>query len=219
MTIHYIKPTFFMDANSYLILGKGKTLLIDTGTGMKLDSLITSLNEILAGRKLDYIIATHRHHDHAGGVSKLVSLFGSEAFMSEIDGIPIKEGDSVSTLAAPFGLKIEPVNVKYLKEGDKIDLGGYILRVLETPGHTIGSICLYDETSGALFAGDTISLDGVKRLDTPTASHIQLGESLRKLSELKVNGIYPGHGAPAEKGTSSKILKSLKILELLYSDD
>jgi len=219
MTIHYIKPTFFMDANSYLIIGTSKTLLIDTGTGMRLDNLVASLNEILNGRKLDYIIATHRHHDHAGGVSKLVALFGSEAFMSEVDGVPIKEGDSISTLAAPFGLKIEPVDVKYLKEGAHIDLGGYVLRVLETPGHTIGSICLYDETTGALFAGDTVSLDGVKRLDTPTASHIQLGESLKRLSELNVSGIYPGHGIPAEKGTNIKILKSLKILELLYSDD
>ena len=219
MSIHYIRPAFFMDANSYLVVGTERTLLIDTGTGMKLNQLIDQMNKILNGRKLDHIVATHRHHDHAGGVGRLVSLFGSEAYMSEIDGIPIREGDSVSTLAAPFGLKIEPVDVRTLKEGDRFDLGGHVLRIIETPGHTIGSICLYDETSGALFAGDTVSLDGVKRLDTPTASHIQLTESLERLSRLDINGIYPGHGMPAEKGRSSKILKSLKILELLYSDD
>ena len=219
MTIHYIRPEFFMDANSYVLVGTESTMLIDTGTGLKLGQLLSSLERILNGRKLDIIVATHRHHDHSGCVGRLKAKFGAEAYMSEKDAVPVREGDTNSTLAGPFGAKIEPTDIKTVKEGDEFDLGGHVLRIMETPGHTIGSICLYDLSTGALFTGDTVSFNGIKRLDTPTASPEQLTRSLERLSGLDIRGIYPGHGDPAPQSGRNRILNNLKILELLYSDE
>ena len=98
------------------------------------------------------------------------------------------------------------------RDGDVFDLGDCRLRVIETPGHTIGSICLYDEVSSDLFSGDCFFVDGVGRCDHPTASPDDMRASLRKLRDIDFSGLYSGHG-PVVKSDGKRFLeKAIQIM-------
>jgi len=215
MSIEQMKSGIYLDANIYLIKGSEKAALVDSGTGVKPEVLISNITESLAGQPLDYVFATHRHQDHCGLIWKLVQELGCEAYMGEIDAIPISKGDTEASLGAPFGAKLEPAKISFAKEGMKFELGGHRLAVLETPGHTPGHIGLYDEITGALFPGDTISVNGIGRLDTPLASKDDMYASMKRLSQMNVNGLYPGHGQTLATGGLEQIERGMKILETL----
>jgi glyoxylase-like metal-dependent hydrolase (beta-lactamase superfamily II) len=127
----------------------------------------------------------------------------------------LRKGDQVITLAAGFGEKLGPMEVvKGLKEGDKIELGELILEVLHTPGHTAGSICLYDPRQRILFSGDAIFCDGVGRTDLPTGDATALRNSIEGLLKLDVQNIYPGHGPSVEKNAHACILNASRFTYL-----
>ena len=212
MTIVQLESALLYDANMYVIIGSEKTALIDTGTGFQVDASIISLKKVLDGRSLDYVFITHRHYDHVGGLGKIIKEFSPIVYAGEADAVPLREGDSESTMGTKFGGKIEPMKVVGLKEGDKFSMGGHRLVAMETPGHTIGSICLYDEITGALFTGDTVFVDGVGRTDLLTASSEQLKSSLKKLRNIDCNGFYPGHGPALKKGGNEQIEKGLRAM-------
>lgn len=85
-----------------------------------------------------------------------------------------------------------------LKDGDVIEIAGVKLEVIHTPGHTEGSICLYEPQSKALFSGDTVFADGIGRTDLPGGNWNDIGNSLKRLISLNetrgIDKIYPGHG-------------------------
>jgi glyoxylase-like metal-dependent hydrolase (beta-lactamase superfamily II) len=113
-----------------------------------------------------------------------------------------------------FGEKLEPISVaRELQEGDKIELGELTLKVLHTPGHTAGSICLY-EPQQRLFSGDTIFSDGVGRTDLPTGDVTALHNSIEGLLKLDVQNIYPGHGPHVEKNAHACILNASRFTYL-----
>ena len=90
-----------------------------------------------------------------------------------------------------------PVDIK-LKEDDTINLGKIKLKIIHTPGHTKGGICLYDEKTKSLFSGDTIFSDGIGRTDFFGGDFNELKASVEKILKLKENSgidnLYPGHG-------------------------
>ena len=212
MSIRQIEPALLFDSNMYLISGAERTALIDTGTGFMVDATIKSLKELLAGRKLDMIILTHRHYDHVGGLRGLIKEFSPKLFAGPDDAEPLREGDSDSTLGTKFGGSIDPMDVIDFREGDRIDLGGHVLTPLYTPGHTIGSICVLDEVTGSLFSGDTVFVDGVGNTMHPTGSEKMLIESLRKLSGIQFSGLYPGHGPIVTSDGQQFVAKGLKMM-------
>lgn len=212
MTIRQLEPALLFDSNIYLLTGD-RTVLIDTGTGFQVRSTIDSLKGLLDGRDLDIVIVTHRHYDHVGGLGGLIGEFGPEVLAGSADAVPLREGDSESTLGTAFGGSIAPMDVKDLREGDVLDIGEHRLSVIETPGHTAGSISLTDTVTGALFTGDTVFVDGVGRYDHPTASREQLTASLRKLSGMDVNGLYPGHGPTVGGSGKQYIQRGLAMME------
>jgi glyoxylase-like metal-dependent hydrolase (beta-lactamase superfamily II) len=115
------------------------------------------------------------------------------------------DADSVETggrevLQDLFSSRFEKVRVDVkVTEGSLIDLNGLVLKVIHTPGHTRGSMCLIDESSGSLFSGDTVFEDGVGRTDLLGGSAKELSSSLRRLLKLagegKIRKVYPGHGS------------------------
>jgi hydroxyacylglutathione hydrolase len=213
MTVQQLVPALLFDSNIYLVAGSERTVLIDTGTGFKADETVKSLREVLAGRKLDYVVLTHRHFDHVGGMGRIISEFSPSAvYAGAKDAEPLRRGDSDSTLGTKFGGKIVPTAVTVLKDGDIIDLGDHRLRCIETPGHTAGSICLLDDSTGDLFSGDTVFIGGVGNTDYPTASLKDLVLSVRKLANLEVNGLYPGHGPSVATGGREQIDRDMKGL-------
>lgn len=213
MTIQQLEPALLFDSNIYLLSGT-RTVLIDTGTGFAVDATVASLKKTLDGRRLDMIVITHRHYDHVGGLKRLMDEFSPDVvYAGKEDAVPLREGDSESTMGTAFGGSIVPMNVTDLKEGDVIDIGDHKLVVIDTPGHTIGSISLSDSVTGALFTGDVVFVDGVGRYDHPTASREQLVGSLHKLANIDVDGFYPGHGPSVQKGGKEYILRGLRMME------
>ncbi len=176
------------DSNVYLILDE-KVALIDTGAG--LDKMIMGrTQEKLGDRAVDIIINTHAHIDHVGGNDFFKE---AEVYCHELESEEMSSGRFYGT--TQFVGSGSPRKVDhFLRDGDKIDLGEIKLEVVLTPGHSPGSICLYEKNKKFLFSGDTLFPDGnVGRTDLIGGSMIDLVSSLKKLKSLDFETLYPGH--------------------------
>jgi len=144
------------------------------------------------GLHLAYIVNTHGHPDHTSGNGVLKRETGAPILIHELDAS--KLGDSRRTVYEMFNFEIySPPADYFLKEGDKIEFGTAVLRVLHTPGHSKGSISLIGEN--CVFSGDTLFAGSIGRYDFPDSSFEEITNSLKKLMVLPENFIvYPGHG-------------------------
>ncbi len=190
------------DSNIYVM---GKTV-IDAGTGLNFTRMMDLFK--MMGRKMDeieWVINTHGHFDHVGGNG---FFFEAKIAIHEGDADIVEKGDQALSFADFFDGNIRPRKVeKRLKDGDEI--AG--LKVIHTPGHSPGSICLYDEKTKTLFSGDTVFSNGVGRTDLPGGSEDELKKSIEKLKGLKIDKLLPGHGDP--------VLKDVHLVLDKISDD
>lgn len=182
---------FGFESNVYLVISDKKAL-IDCGTGFYNDELLKRLRKEVD--KIDYIILTHEHFDHCGGAKEIKEKMHAKLCMHENGAEVLEKGLSWS---AAFFNTIQPktkVDIK-LKEGDEIDLGNIKLKVIYTPGHSKGSMCLYERNSKSLFSGDTIFAHGdVGRTDFYGGNLNELIASIKKLKKYDIQNLYPGHG-------------------------
>lgn len=191
--------------------------LIDSGTGWNSVRIADIVKEYLGERRLHTILLTHRHVDHVGGAAHLTDACSTTAYASGDDAPAIISGDPESTGARMFGVNLQPVPVRIIEYGGTFDIGEGGILAIHTPGHTIGSVCLFHEPSGSLFTGDTVFANGgVGRWDLPTGDYDQLLSSLRKLSKMKIENLYPGHGPYVEGDGIEHIELGLGMLETAY---
>jgi glyoxylase-like metal-dependent hydrolase (beta-lactamase superfamily II) len=199
--------------NMFLVQAGG-TALVDTGTGRDVAETLQILDRLLGSRDLDHILLTHRHVDHVGGAGAIAHAMNAPILASADDGPAIMEADPVTTGARLFRIDLRPVELHLLSHRSVIDLGDSSLEVLHTPGHTLGSVSCYHRESRSLFSGDTVfPFGGVGRWDLPTGGYHELVKSLRYLSTLKVETLYPGHGPVVAEGAANDILLGLRQLE------
>ncbi|MDI6643254.1 MAG: MBL fold metallo-hydrolase [Candidatus Hodarchaeaceae archaeon] len=200
------------DSNIYLIIDEIITL-IDAGTGQNFKNVKHNLSKFnLKPSDVGLLINTHCHFDHTGGDWDFVAA-GCEVAIHEFEAGLLRDGEQTITMAGSFGRRLEPVEVaRELREGDRVKLGELTLQVVHTPGHTQGSISLYEHKRGILFSGDTVFCDGVGRTDLPTSNAKALARSLRKLSALDVESLYPGHGPFVERGGHRCILEAIGLV-------
>jgi hydroxyacylglutathione hydrolase len=178
------------DSNVYVF----EDIIVDTGTGQNMDYILKSIEE--AGKSVDdlsLIVNTHNHYDHIGG-NHLLDL---EVAMHSNDATALEKGDQDVILATMFGKSMEKMKVsRKLEEGDKI----HDFEVLLTPGHTSGSICLYNGET--LISGDTVfSGGGFGRVDLLGGNMDAMRKSLARLSELDIEYLLPGHGPAVNDGS------------------
>jgi len=195
--------------NMYLVEGKTKALLIDTGIGMgDLAKFVRSLTSLPVT-----VVNTHGHPDHAGGNYQfktvaahpadfeLIKLFSSKEFLKNsaqryLNGPAVPGTVTVAEIEAS-----SPPELHAIKQGYVFDLGDRKLEVVEVPGHTKGSICLLDTAHKLLFTGDNDNqLVWLFLKDcTPLDVYLATLEQLQARNE-EYDRILPGHGAPLDKG-------------------
>jgi glyoxylase-like metal-dependent hydrolase (beta-lactamase superfamily II) len=159
--------------------------------------------------KPDTIIITHEHCDHFAGLG---SIDCKEAAASSFCARVINEKMDEFGMCSYFDVEYPKRKVdRVLTDGDIVEGDGCALRVIETPGHAKGAICLYEEEKKILFSGDTVFPDmGIPRTDLPSSEPDKLESSYRKLETLDIKTIYPGHGNEIlEKEYIAKILNLL----------
>ena len=157
------------------------------------------------GLKLKYIIFTHGHFDHTGAGKSLKEATHARVLVDEKDAALMK---NASGQAALFGMHAPepPKPDGYLKEGDEVVVGDLELKVIETPGHTQGGICLYMKKQGIVFTGDTLFWGSIGRTDLPGGDYKTIIHSLKqKLGSLPDNTrVLSGHGDETTIGFEKK---------------
>ena len=187
--------------NCYVVSNvNNDALIIDPGSdGIRIINFIKDNN-----LNADAIINTHAHYDHVGAISKLKDEFSIPLFLHSKDEKLLKTANLYAKLFDGIGpIKIPIVDYYY----DQIDIQDYVkgfsIKVIFTPGHTWGSVCLLIEDS--LFTGDTLFNGKIGRIDLPGGDKQSLIKSLKILSKLPhQTTIYPGHGASSTIGHELK---------------
>jgi glyoxylase-like metal-dependent hydrolase (beta-lactamase superfamily II) len=208
----------YVRSNAWLIRGSESHLLVDSGLG------VGRLPDELAGHldRPVIAVATHAHFDHFGGLAEfadraahradgevieqaadyvtLTAATYPAALLDEfeaageavpdllIDALPSDEFDLTAFRTPPAMI------TRWLADGEVLDLGDRELEVLHAPGHSPGSICLWEAGSGSLVSGDVL-VDGEPLLDElPRSSPADFAASLRRLADLPVQQVFAGHG-------------------------
>lgn len=205
------------DSNIYIIKGDDELLVVDTGLGFSTALVFKMMIESgLDPKNVKYIVNTHCHIDHIGGNPDFINVAEDvKVLVHETDGKYMVNGD-INAIEPLSILKhdIKPFKVDImLKDGDKVRIGDYELKVIHTPGHSPGCICLYDDEYKVLISGDTVFLEGFGRYDLPYSNYRDLVNSIEKLSKLEVKALLPGHGLFTTKNGSKYIKMDLEWIK------
>lgn len=195
----------YIGANCYLLIDAPACILVDPGEDSA--GILAWMDGL--GVWPTMIVATHGHLDHTAAIPGVLAAASQRGLA--VPPVAVHASD-----AAYFGAQAEATNRslfrairatgyfshfwkpipepdRLLSAGEAIESSDFV--VLHTPGHSAGSICLYDPTASILISGDTLFRDGVGRTDGPDADPEVLLESLRSLSLLPAaTRVYPGHG-------------------------
>jgi len=194
----YMIKTGKPSCTSYLILGDKMNVLIDSGINQKFGILKRDLEKIgLKTNQLNMIINTHEHVDHFGAniylqqkVSILTHRYAATKIMSADDEVLLCRAHGHDPKGYHVHLWMENTNI--------IDLGNWFLKVLHTPGHTSGSICIYEPRKKILISGDTVFAKGTISNISSSGSYGEYINSLARLNTMKIDLLLPGHGKISE---------------------
>ena len=188
--------------NCYVVSNEetSECFLIDPGAYS--DKMITYIRE--NALKPQAVLLTHGHFDHIMGLDEVLKQFSVPVYAQEQEEILLK--DASYNASVSYGQAYTFSGASYIKDGQVLELAGMKIRVIHTPGHTIGGCCYYIEAENVLFSGDTLFHDSVGRTDFPTGSQSQLVRSIReKLLDLpEETVVYPGHMSETTIGHEKK---------------
>jgi glyoxylase-like metal-dependent hydrolase (beta-lactamase superfamily II) len=200
------EPHQLEEVISYLITGTDNALLFDTGMG------ISNIQAVVAGltRLPVSVLNSHTHNDHVGDNWRFSDVYGMDTDFTRANARGSKDDaqaelapdEICGALPARFDAEAyatKPFHITHwLHDGDKIDLGGRMLKVIGTPGHTPDAIALLDEKNGLLFTGDSFYLGPIYlyRPETDLDSYVA---SMKKLAAMapQLQLLLPSHNTPA----------------------
>ncbi len=192
------------EPNIYVIDGE---LVVDCGTSSFFSQIKDKIGEKYDHYKIKTVVNTHCHFDHMGATKKFRDWLKAEVCMHIDDKWSVESGEN--TLAEFFSESPKIVTVdRPLNDGNKIKTNNFTFTVLHTPGHTPGSICLYEKQKRILISGDTIFDETIGRTDLPGGNKNKMLMSLNKLAGLDVRYLFPGHG-PMKMGGFSFHVKQM----------
>lgn len=191
-------PLGAYQTNCYLVWEDGSHGCVVIDPGYEPETVLHRANEL--GKRIEAILLTHGHFDHVGGVRQLAADTGCSVYLCADD------------LSMPEQMTAGPLYYTHTyAEGDVLKLAGAAFRVIHTPGHTPGSVCLI--CGDAMFSGDTLFADSCGRTDLPGGSWAAILQSLKRLGQMEQNyAVYPGHGESTTLETEKRYNPYLKGL-------
>ena len=194
-------PAGIYAANCYLVYSENtkKAIVIDPGGDV--DDIMAKIEEL--NLDIEYIILTHGHGDHIGGVLELKSFIDVPIAIHKEDEYMLKNGNQ--NLSSQMVMGTIELNADILLEdGDEISFGDLTAKIIHTPGHTPGGISI--KIGNSIFTGDTLFAGSIGRTDFPGGSYKEIISSIKNRIIIYPDEtiIYPGHG-PA---TNVKIEKA-----------
>ncbi len=185
-----------LEENTYVIGDEITKQAIVIDPGDEPDRIMDVIKE--SSFEVSKIVCTHAHFDHIGAAGDVKKQTGAEILLHKED---LETFGLAKDQAAFWGYSIEdlPQPDRYIDEGDEISVGALKFRVMHTPGHSRGGICLYGE--GIVITGDTIFQGSVGRTDFPGGSIEKLKESFKRLLDLPdETQVFSGHGPETSIG-------------------
>ena len=177
-----------LEVNCYLISTEKAAVVIDPG--FRSNEALEFLQNAKDKERL--IMLTHAHFDHIGFADELAEITDTKIAIGEKDAPALS--DNYINLSAPFGDPLSPFEADMLlTDGQGVEIGDILFKVIHTPGHTVGSVCyLIDDI---LFSGDTLFNASIGRTDFPGGSFSQISSSIKKLYALPESTVLlSGHG-------------------------
>jgi glyoxylase-like metal-dependent hydrolase (beta-lactamase superfamily II) len=213
--IHVIRGTG-LSAHVFVLRGRDLSAVIDTGSRERSAFLVEGL-PVLGLRPADIglVLNTHEHFDHVGGNA----VFPSSTLIAAHHHAARKllAGDRFVTMVD------EPETTRrvslLLRDGAEIDLGGLLLRVVYTPGHTSGSTCFLEPREGLLFTGDTLFAGGVLSYIAESGSVGDYLASVEQLASLRIARFFPAHGRPSSDSQGDVARAAAAARALLDGED
>ena len=201
--------TFPFDENIYIYYDEQSldACIIDPGGSFE------KIREFVNSKKLKVksVILTHGHADHIGALQEIIDHY------KDIEVIAAKREKKILNspaynLTINFGMKNTSFEAtRYVEDGDIYQIGGKTIKFIVTPGHTSGSMCVFD--GEIMFTGDTLFEGSIGRTDLPTGSYQEMENSLKKLSQMNEDIIIlPGHGEQSSIGQEKKYNPFLRQL-------
>ncbi|MHA1472818.1 MAG: MBL fold metallo-hydrolase [Promethearchaeota archaeon] len=176
----------------FLIVGDDLNVLIDTGIITKFNSFnyLLTTEVGLKIEDIDLVINTHEHFDHISSNPYFHCPIAAHRWAA----VKIQHSDELITKGKKWGVDLTDMRINlWLEDRNVIDLGNTMLKVIETPGHTSGCICLYEPYKNYIFSGDTLFKGAISNI-YESGSISEYIDSLQILDTLKIESFYPSHG-------------------------
>lgn len=179
--------------NCYFLKNKQTQEILIVDPGAEQEKIISALKQ-LQGKPVG-ILLTHGHYDHVCAVNELKEYYQIPVYAAKAEETLLADtNQNLSAAWSGIPYKVKPDVL--LKDGEEIQVAGFEITTILTPGHTIGSCCYWLKEENICLSGDTVFYGNCGRCDLPTGSMSQMRKSLNKIFAMlpEATVIYPGHG-------------------------